>query len=213
MIRAVFFDLGETLIDETRMWREWAEIIGVPEREFIAAFEEVIADGAHHHQVFERLRPGFDPLAAQRKRVTDGTRYLFRTGDLYPDAAECLRSLRQAGYFTGIAGNQSGDLLASMQVLGLDTDTITTSEHLGVEKPAPEFFEALLAKTGFCAAESAYVGDRIDNDILPAQAIGMTGVFIERGLWGRIHARQGKATCADIHVRTLTEILPLLNPA
>ena len=29
-LRAVFFDVGETLIDETRLWGEWADWLGVP---------------------------------------------------------------------------------------------------------------------------------------------------------------------------------------
>ncbi len=98
--------------------------------------------------------------------------------------------MRKRGYFIGIAGNQSRDLLDSMLTLGLDADLITTSDHLGFDKPSPKFFEALLSQTGFRPEDAAYVGDRVDNDILPAQAAGMTGVFIERGPWGRIHARR-----------------------
>jgi HAD superfamily hydrolase (TIGR01662 family) len=209
-LRAVFFDLGETLIDETRMWREWAAYMDVPEQAFMAAFEEVIAEGEHHHRAFECLRPGFDPKAAQRQRVADGTRYLFRTSDLYPDARACLASLRQAGYFVGIAGNQSRDLLESILALGLDADIITTSEHLGFEKPSPKFYEALLSQTGFRPDQAAYVGDRVDNDILPARAVGMTTVFIERGPWGRIHAGRGDAACADIRISALSDLTAAL---
>src|SRR5438046_343436 len=102
-IKAVFFDLGETLIDESRMWREWAALMGVSEREFTAVLEQVIARGEHHHRAFEVLRPSFDPIAAQRQRVANGTRYQFRSDDLYPDARACLTSLRKAGLFVGIA--------------------------------------------------------------------------------------------------------------
>jgi HAD superfamily hydrolase (TIGR01509 family) len=209
-VKAVFFDLGETLVDETRMWREWAEHMDVPEQTFIAALEQVIAHGEHHHRAFERLRPGFDPKAAQRQRVADGTRYLFEPRDLYPDAKPCLTALHQAGYFVGIAGNQSRDLLASMLALGLDADIITTSEHLGFDKPSPRFFEAMLAQSGFRADEAAYVGDRVDNDILPAREIGMVTVFIERGPWGRIHARQGQASQADVCIGALSELAEAL---
>jgi HAD superfamily hydrolase (TIGR01549 family) len=203
-IKAVFFDLGETLLDETRMWREWADYMGVSERDFTAALEQIIARGEHHHRAFELLQPGFDPRAAQLTRVADGTRYLFRPDDLYPDAKACLTALRSAGFFVGIAGNQSRDLLDSMLALNLDVDVITTSEHLGFDKPSPKFFEGLLAQTGFRAAEAAYVGDRIDNDILPAKAVGMTTAFLKRGPWGRAHA--GQSAAADIRLETLVEL-------
>ncbi len=52
-IKAVFFDLGETLIDERRMWREWADYLGVTETEFLAALDDAIARGEHHHRAFE----------------------------------------------------------------------------------------------------------------------------------------------------------------
>jgi HAD superfamily hydrolase (TIGR01549 family) len=203
-IKAVFFDLGETLLDESRMWSEWADYLDIPRPDFFAALDEVIARGEHHHRAFERF--GVDPKAAQLQRIAEGTRYLFRRDDLYPDAAVCLAALRKAGFFVGIAGNQSRDLLPSMLALGLDADVVTTSEHLGFDKPSPRFFEALLSQTGFRAGETAYVGDRVDNDVLPAQAIGMRAVFIERGFWGRIHARNGDADCADIRVSSLSDL-------
>lgn len=37
MIEAVVFDVGETLIDETRQWGEWADWLGVPRFTFLAA--------------------------------------------------------------------------------------------------------------------------------------------------------------------------------
>ncbi len=44
-LRSVFFDVGETLIDERRMWQGWAAYLGVPADEFMAAFEDVISRG------------------------------------------------------------------------------------------------------------------------------------------------------------------------
>lgn len=205
-IKAVFFDLGETLIDERRMWREWAHYLGVPEQDFLTAFDDTIARGEHHRRVFDRFRVGFDFEAARRERLENGTAYAFRREDLYPDAAPCLSILRKLGYFIVIAGNQPREALEGLLALRLETDLATTSAHLGVEKPALAFFEALVSLSGFRADEIAYVGDRVDNDILPAQAAGLTGVFIERGPWGRAHAKRGDAVRADIRVNTLMEI-------
>ena len=44
----------------------------------------------------------------------------------------------------------------------------------------------MLALTGADPANLAYVGDRIDNDVLPALAAGMRAVWLRRGPWGRI---------------------------
>ena len=35
MVRAVVFDVGENLIDETRIWTRWAERLGVPALTFL----------------------------------------------------------------------------------------------------------------------------------------------------------------------------------
>ena len=59
-IRAVFFDVGETLIDETRHWASWADWLGVPHFAFFGAFGAVIERDEHHHRVFEMFRPGID---------------------------------------------------------------------------------------------------------------------------------------------------------
>jgi FMN phosphatase YigB (HAD superfamily) len=67
-----------------------------------------------------------------------------------------------------------------------------------------------LSHTGFRSEDAAYVGDRIDNDILPAQAAGMRGIFVERGPWGRIHAQRGDAARADVRVHALLELAETL---
>ena len=59
-IRAIFFDVGETLIDETRLLHGWADTMGVGRAEFLAVLDDVIAKGENYRGIFERLRPGFD---------------------------------------------------------------------------------------------------------------------------------------------------------
>ncbi len=80
------------------------------------------------------------------------------------------------------------------------------SEAWGVEKPAPEFFTRLIALCGVPAAEIAYVGDRVDNDVLPAKAAGMVAIFLRRGLWGAIHASWPGAAQADLRIESLAEL-------
>jgi len=76
----------------------------VPRAAFIAALRSVIERGQHHRQVFDVLRPGFGFEAAMRERVAGGTLYRVAADDFYPDALPCLTTLRDRGYFVGIAG-------------------------------------------------------------------------------------------------------------
>ena len=81
----------------------------------------------------------------------------------------------------GNMGIQHEDLLRPY------VDFVSSSERWNVEKPAPEFFERVIAEARRPAAEVAYVGDRVDNDIMPALAAGMVAVHIRRGPWGYLH--------------------------
>jgi HAD superfamily hydrolase (TIGR01549 family) len=210
-IKVVFFDVGETLISEARLWSGWAAYIGVPEQTFRTTLEEVIAQGEHHRRVFERLRPGFDIEAARRDRAARGDADLFGTADLYPDAAPCLRALRERGYVVGVAGNQPEGAELALRTLGLEIDLIGSSGAWGVEKPSAAFFERLVSAANVSPPEIAYVGDRLDNDVLPARRAGMISVFLERGPWGRAHAKRPEARLSDLWIKTLAELPEALS--
>jgi HAD superfamily hydrolase (TIGR01549 family) len=205
-VRAIFFDVGETLIDETRLMHLWADTLGVDRGEFMSVLDDVIFRNQPIRQVFERLRPGFDVAAARAQRKRDGSDFFIEARDLYADAKPCLSHLKQQGLFVGIAGNQPPTAKAALDSFGLDAHLITTSSELGVDKPSPDFFQKILELGGVRPDETAYVGDRVDNDVIPAQAAGMTAVFVERGPFGRVHARRGDAAKADIFLKSLTEL-------
>ena len=205
-LKAIFFDVGETLIDETRLMHGWADTLGVDRAEFLSVLDDVIFRNEPIRRVFERMRPGFDIAAARAQRKRDGLDFLIEASDLYVDAKPCLSLLKQQGLFVGIAGNQPPTAKAALESFGLDAHLITTSAELGVDKPSPDFFQKILELGGLRPDETAYVGDRVDNDVIPARAAGITAVFLERGPFGRAHARRGDAAHADLHVKTLAEL-------
>jgi HAD superfamily hydrolase (TIGR01549 family) len=205
-LKAIFFDVGETLIDETRLMHLWADTLGVDRTDFMTVLDDVIFRNEPIRKVFERLRPGFDVAAARAQRKRDGNDFFIEARDLYADAKPCLAALKQQGLFVGIAGNQPPTAKATLESFGLDAHLITTSAELGVDKPSPDFFQKILDLGGLRPDETAYVGDRVDNDVIPAQAAGMTAVFVERGPFGRVHARRGDAAGADIFVKSLSEL-------
>jgi FMN phosphatase YigB (HAD superfamily) len=202
-IRAVFFDIGETLIDETRIWGEWADWLGVSRLTFFGVLGGLIQRGEPHLRVFDVFRPGFQLEAERAKRLVGGFPDILREEDLYPDALDCLRTLRSEGYRLGLAGNQP---LRTEQILrewGLPVDVIAASEAWGVDKPSPEFYVRLIESAGLPAGEIAYVGDRIDNDVVPAAEAGLLAVFIRRGLWGFLQADRPEAAKAAIRIDSL----------
>ena len=205
-ISTVIFDFGETLLCEDRMWARWAAYLGVPAATFRAALDDVIARGEHHRKAFEHFRPGFDIQAALRERAANGDVYLYEAVDLYPDARPCLAALRAQRYKIGIAGNQPIEAERGIRDLDLGADFIVTSAGLGIEKPSPRFFARIAEIAGAPPAAIAYVGDRLDNDVLPARAAGMISVFLERGPWGKIHARHADARLADIWLNDLAAL-------
>ena len=205
MTRAVVFDIGETIVDETRHWGEWADWLGVPRLTFFAALGAVIERGEHHRAVFELVVPGIDLDAEIARRAATQSDPRLDANDLYPDAGPCLAELRRAGYRVGLVANQPAwieDALARL----FDVDVIAASERLGVAKPSPAFFARVAELTELPPERIAYVGDRLDNDVLPARGAGMLAVFLRRGPWGMLHARRSDAARADVRLDSLADL-------
>jgi FMN phosphatase YigB (HAD superfamily) len=210
-IRAVCFDIGETLIDETRHWSEWADFLGVPRLTLFTALGVTMWRGEPHRRVFEIFRPDLDLATARQQRAALGWRYDFLPEDLYPDAIPCLTILRERGYKVLIAGNQPREAEAAMTRLDVPADLIATSGGWGIAKPDPRFFAKVAEAAGEPACNIAYVGDRLDNDVIPARAAGMTAVFIRRGPWGWMHAERPEIDQAHLRLESLAGLPDLLD--
>lgn len=182
--RWVCLDVGETLIDETRVWSIWADTLGIPRLTFMAALGAVIARGGEHRDVFSMF--GADGWRERLPEVE--ARYGgFREDDLYPDARRAVAALESSGYRVAVVANQPEVRAAELTRLGIGPDVIAMSDGMGVAKPAPAFFARVLALMGDPEpGRVAYVGDRIDNDVLPSAAAGMRAVWLRRGPWGVI---------------------------
>jgi HAD superfamily hydrolase (TIGR01662 family) len=190
-VSAVFFDVGETLVDETRAFDTVADALGVPRLTLFGVIGGVIARGEQHARAFELLEvefpewPGYEP------------------DDLYPDALPCIAELRGRGYRVGVAGNQPQSCEQFLRDSGVDVDCIGTSAGWGVRKPAPEFFERVAAEAGCEPGDVAYVGDRVDFDVVPARAAGMVAVHIRRGPWGYLQSGREQA---HVRIESLGEL-------
>lgn len=186
VIRAVVFDVGECLVDESREYGTWADWLGVPGHTFSAMFGAVIARGLDYRETFQVFEPGFD-LEKERQRRTEAAQpEWFGEDDLYSDVRPALHRLRQDGLWVGIAGNQTARAGGILRELRLPCDTVATSDDWGVSKPNPGFFRRMTEAAPCGAGETLYVGDRLDNDIVPAARLGIETALIRRGPWAMI---------------------------
>jgi HAD superfamily hydrolase (TIGR01549 family) len=182
--RWVIFDVGETLVDETRVWSTWADVVGIPRLTFMAILGAVIARGGAHQEVFAEL--GLDHWERHRDEL-EAAYGGFSEADLYPDVRPALGALREAGYRLAIFGNQPAHRTAELRALDLPVEHVAMSAEMGLAKPDPAYYARILELTGGPdPASVAHVGDRVDNDVLPAAAAGMRAIWIRRGPWGHI---------------------------
>jgi HAD superfamily hydrolase (TIGR01549 family) len=188
----VVFDVGETLVDETRQCEEAADAAGVPRFTFMALAGAAIARGLQPQEhVYDWLGVDAPQLGS------------FGEDDLYPDALPCLRALRERGLLVGAAGNMGA---VNEYFVAPHVDFVASSERFGVRKPQPEFFMRLVDELERPADEIAYVGDRVDNDVVPALAAGMVAVHVRRGPWGYLQEPPDGA----LSVRSLDELRTVL---
>ncbi|EFC79889.1 HAD-superfamily hydrolase, subfamily IA, variant 1 [Parafrankia sp. EUN1f] len=166
----------------------------------------VIARGLDYREVFQVFRSGFDLGAERERRAAAGQPESFGGEDLYADARPCLAALRAEGLRVGLAGNQTARAETILRALDLPVDVIGMSDGWGVEKPSAEFFERVVTEAGYPAREVLYVGDRLDNDIRPAQAVGLVTAPIRRGPWGHILEDPAVENRCLFHLYSLTEL-------
>ena len=210
---SVVFDVGETLLDDTREFGAWADWIGVPRHTFSAVLGAVTAAGRNNAETFGYFRPGFDLAAERERREQAGAGETYSEADLYPDVRPALTALREMGLWVGIAGNQTAKAGCILRQLGLPADLIATSADWGVAKPDPAFFRRVIQAAPGGPAEIVYVGDHRDNDLAPAKEAGLRAAFIRRGPWGHLWADDPRvAKLADWRITSLSDLPGLLAP-
>jgi FMN phosphatase YigB (HAD superfamily) len=207
MIKAVVFDVGETLIDDTREWRRWADWLGVRQHTLSALIGLVTAQGRDNADALHILRPGFDMATERQKREDAGRGEDLSDEDLYPDVRPTLKALRDQGLWVGIAGNQTARAAELLRALSLPADAIATSGEWNVAKPDPAFFARLVSWASFAPDEILYVGDHRDNDVIPAKAAGLRAALLRRGPWGYLWADDPSVVdVADWRIDSLDEL-------
>jgi putative hydrolase of the HAD superfamily len=232
MYRAVFFDVGNTLL--------------FPHPSVSEVCRQVLAEEGHLHDLsaIDALMPLVDEYYEDRYRTDDtfwtnedetsqvwvGMYSLLcrRLGiaeqpeqiarrvydefgraerwQAYTDVEPAFRRLRARGCAVGIISNWDRRLAGLLGGVGLagHVDTVVSSAEVGLRKPDPRIFELALDRVGVTAADAAHVGDHHYADVLGAQAAGMTAVLIDR------HDKVG-GDAPGLFLRTLDDLEAVLG--
>ncbi|MCX7366983.1 MAG: HAD family hydrolase [Alphaproteobacteria bacterium] len=166
---------------------------------------EAFAPDAYAHMI-ETLC-GDPPTVA---RVHQRMRAMLDGLDLFqlrPDIDGLLRRLCERGLKLGIVANQPAAVRGRLERAGI-ADLFThhgLSGDTGLRKPDPRAFTAAAEALGVAPADCIVVGDRIDNDIAPAKALGMATVLFRSGRHRRQRPR-GEAETPNAVVTDVPEL-------
>lgn len=206
-IEYIFFDIGYTLVNEDDVWRERCK-----EQ---AAFYHAQQNGISEDILWDELQTASDLLKPQWKYViakfgfAESAKYKSELEIMYDDARNVLETLSKK-FRLGIIANQSGDLSARLYSFGIDKyfSTVISSSDYGIGKPDKRLFTIALEKSGIKAHNAVMIGDRLDNDILPANELGFTTVHIKQG-FAKNQIPPTDSYKPTYEVNNLTEILAL----
>jgi 2-haloacid dehalogenase len=217
---ALSFDCYGTLIDwETGIveaLRPWAARHGIDDEALLAAH-------AAHETVVETEHPTMrypDVLAETLRRIagqfgvdaSDDERTAFGASvpdwPAFPDSGVSLSALHSQFRLIILSNVDRGSFAASARRLGADFDLVITAEDVGSYKPDAANFEALVEGVERIGVERAgllHVAQSLYHDHVPAKAIGLSTVWIDRR-----HGRAGSGATPEAAAVTPTWTFPSL---
>ena len=197
-ISRIFFDMGSTLIDESIAMEHRI-------REVIEGTDVTYEQFIERKLMYARQNK---PADLETIRYFGLTKTPWHKEDerLYPDTVECLKCLHKH-YKIGIIANQSLGSAERLKRFGIleYIDLVAASAEEGVAKPDKRIIEIALERAGVRAEEAAMVGDRLDNDIVPANSLGMYTIWIKQGNWKDASPRE-ELEYPDMTVNSLSEL-------
>ncbi|WP_431883283.1 HAD family hydrolase [Micromonospora gifhornensis] len=209
MIRAVVFDIDDTLVDFSgATGRGLLAHLATTRAVSPTDAEQYLALWRHLEQIhFTAYLRGECTFTEQRRRrarefcatagfplgpkesETDAwvARYLEhcdKAFTLFPDVLPALDTLRHAEVRLAAMSNSDRAYqhrkLTALGIRDRLEALVCCDDVDGVAKPDPRIFHAVCDRLGLAPAETVYVGDRLDSDARAAIAAGLTGVWLDR---------------------------------
>ena len=202
-IKWFFFDIGSTLVDESVAYRNRIErTIANTDISYDEFYQRMVEISKHNQDAYNRA---LEEYSLKKAPWNSDDEFV------YPEAENCLCELSKH-YKIGIIANQNLGSEERLEKLGLlkYIDLVIASAEEGVAKPDLQIFQIALDRANCKPEEAVMVGDRIDNDIIPANKIGMTTVWIRQGFGGLAEPHTIDET-PNYVIEKLTDIYQLIG--
>lgn len=201
-IKWLFFDIGSTLVDETDCVKKRCEVIiesnNIDRQEFYDRVEECAKT---------------DSFAVRAAAIYYGAeipRWYGELEKLYPDTKMILEALSKK-YKLGVIANQSLGTKERLDNwnIGKYFDVVVASAEAGWAKPDLKIFNLALEQAGCKPNDAVMIGDRLDNDIVPAKQIGMKTVWVRQG-FAKYQIICNESEQPDFIIDSISNILDIL---
>lgn len=202
-IEWIFFDVGSTLMYEEKAYlhrlHDVADMVNEP---FEKIYEMAIG-------LYKQNRKG--DLEVMESYGLPRLMWHKEDEVLYPDSIRCLEILSKK-YKIGVIANQSLGTTERLEQHGIlkYINLVIASAEEGVAKPNRKIFEIALERANCFPEHAVMIGDRVDNDIIPAKAMGMKTVWIKQG-FGKYWQIQSEAEKPDYEVIDLNGVIALFG--
>ncbi len=208
MIKAVFFDLYQTLIcydppQEESLAKVLSElgIEATPEalrRPIVAADEFIYQEHSRlpiskrsdeekkslfaQYQAMLLKEAGIEPTSELIGSILSKMQQIKFNRVLFDDVLPALTELKKRGLILGLISNVDSDITPLFDKLGLSPllQVVITSQDMGYFKPQPEIFKEAAKQASIQVSEAMYIGDQYQIDVLGAKKAGMQGVLLDR---------------------------------
>ena len=198
MLRAVLFDLDDTLMDHTHAMHagldEWCEELGLPtgqqerfgalEKKWFAAYEK--GEVSHRGQRIGRCREFLGKELSEEDALKLYAGYLAayrRNWQVFLDAKGAIDRAQAAGLKVGILTNGAREMQAAkLRAGGLDLPGVLLipTVELSCPKPQREAYMKGCAQLGVATSQTLMVGDSLPNNVEGARAAGLQALYLRR---------------------------------
>ena len=201
-IKWVFFDIGSTLVDESTAYKNRIKrTIANTDVSYNEFYQRMVEISNRNQNAYNMVLEEYGLTKAPWNSDDEF---------VYPEAENCLSELSKH-YKIGIIANQNLGSEERLERLGLlkYIDLVIASAEEGVAKPDLRMFQIALDRANCKPEKALMVGDRIDNDIVPANKIGMKTIWIKQG-FGKYCEPKTEIEQPDYTVESLNELISIL---